>query len=87
MYLLYSELGCCSVVDLFCVCNEFVNSLPNFGLIGSEQVDFALNSELVARSNARLSVLAFADKEGELGVSSLHCLVIGADVGPTKQAK
>ena len=87
MYLLYSEFGCCSVVDLFSVCNELVNSLSNFSLVGSEQIDFAFNSELVARSNARLSVLAFTDKEGELGVSSLHCLVIGADVGPTKQTK
>ena len=83
-YSLYSELGCCSVVDLFSVCDELVNSLSNFGLIGPEQVDFALDSELVACSNARLSVLAFTDKEGELGVSSFHCLVVGADVGSTK---
>ena len=72
VFALYSELGSSSIVDLFSVCDELVNSLANLGFIGSKKVNFALNTEVVACGNARLSILAFTDKEWELWVRSLH---------------
>ena len=62
-----------------CVCDKFVDSLSDFGLIGSEKVDFTLNAKVVASSHARLSILALTDKEGEIRVRALHILVVIAD--------
>ena len=67
-----SETRCSSFVDSFSVGNELVDSLSNLSLIGTEQIDLALDAELVACSDARLSVLALTNEEWQLWVGTLN---------------
>lgn len=53
--------GCC--VDLSRAIDQVVDSLANFGLVGSQEVDLALNTEVVPRSDAGLGVLALSYQE------------------------
>ena len=77
-----SETRCGSFVDSVSVGHELVDSLSNLSLVGAEEIDLALDAELVACSDAWLSVLALAHEEGQLWVGTFDCLVVGADVRP-----
>ena len=75
----WSESGRCRFVDSFSVGHQFFNSLTDFGLVGAKQVYFALDSVLVAGSHAGLGVFALAHQEGQIGIGTLHLLIVRTD--------
>ena len=80
-----SETRCGGFVDSVSVLDELSDSLSNLSLVGAEEVDLALDAELVACSDTWLSVLALTHEEGQLWVGTLHIFVVGADVRPGSQ--
>ena len=75
----FSKFARSSVVDRVSILDKLTDSLANFGLVGTKQVNFALNAEVVASGHAWLSVLTFANQEGERRVGTFNGLIVVAD--------
>ena len=79
-----SEAGSSGSVDRVSVLHELADSLADLSLVRTQQVDFALDTELVARRDAWLRVLALTHQEGQLRVRTLNRRVVAANERPKR---
>ena len=79
----FSEALRCSFIDDIGICDKLIDSLADFCFICAKKVNLSLNSKLITSSDAWLGILTLTYQEGQLWVSALDGLIVGADVVST----